>query len=140
METKLDKSEYQDHGTQLEKMLAKVYNDLDTKAGSLQVIERFVDVYVPIRMQQQIGETLKAVLPDNLVKKLESVEIEKFKKLNMETLTVESNSNLKKLSQNTANELNALIKDYRKQAKAAGRMWKEATQEKSNKNLLPEDS
>ena len=53
-------------------MLAKVYNDLDTKAGSLQVIERFVDVYVPIRMQQQIGETLKAVLPDNLVKKLES--------------------------------------------------------------------
>ena len=57
-------------------------------------MERFIDLFVPIRIQSQLSETLGAVLTRPFLNKLEAFEQEKYKQLNEEVLKVDKHHSL----------------------------------------------
>ena len=51
--------------------------------------ERFIDKYIPIKIQTQISETLQSVLGKSYLDKLEQYEFEKYQELNNNVLCEE---------------------------------------------------
>ena len=60
----------------------KFKQNLDQKEVKLRSVERFVNLFLPIRCQTQISETLGACLPRQALAKLDNYEQEKFVQLN----------------------------------------------------------
>ena len=46
---------------QIQHQFDSINNDLDVQLNKIKSMEHFIDKYVPIRVQQLIGETLAAV-------------------------------------------------------------------------------
>jgi len=59
---KEDKKGVQESFDIIQTTIDKIHADLDKKEGKLQTVERFIDRYVPIRIQSQISETLGSIL------------------------------------------------------------------------------
>jgi uncharacterized protein YlxP (DUF503 family) len=83
---KEDKKGVQDNFDVIQVLIDKIHADLDKKESKLQTVERFIDRYVPIRIQSQISETLGSILSQNMLAKLEQFEHDKFQQLNEEVL------------------------------------------------------
>lgn len=43
-------------------IIKRIQIDLDGKENKIKTLERFIDLFVPIRIQSQISETLSAIL------------------------------------------------------------------------------
>ena len=56
-------------------------------------VERFIDKYVPLRVQSMISETLNSTLNSHQLNRLEQFELEKFAELNEDVLS-ESQTNM----------------------------------------------
>ena len=80
-------------------------------------MEHFIDKYVPIRIQQQLGETLTAVGNTNLIQKLETFEMEKYKSLNEEVLDDEKNPELLERAKMLQDELLETLAKFKRLAK-----------------------
>jgi hypothetical protein len=75
-------------------MLDRLFGEMDGNKNKMMTMEHFIDKYVPIRIQQQIGETLEAVGGRSIIQKLETFEMEKYKNLNEEVLDDEKHPEL----------------------------------------------
>lgn len=94
-------SEFTQREENMTKVLEKVKASLDDKENTIMNTERYVDVYMPIKMQIIMSETLGSVFSRQQLQRLDAFENEKFKQLNdnlldAETVTLETN--MKKLS------------------------------------------
>jgi len=94
-------SEFTQREQNMAKVLEKVKASLDDKENTIMNTERYVDVYMPIKMQIIMSETLGSVFSRQQLQRLDAFENEKFKQLNdnlldAETVTLETN--MKKLS------------------------------------------
>ena len=82
LEIELNKLNAQ-HANEMEQMnkeiIKKIQIDLDGKENKIKTLERFIDLFVPIRIQSQLSETLGAVLTRPFLNKLEAFEQEKYK-------------------------------------------------------------
>jgi hypothetical protein len=58
-------------------------------------MEHFIDKYIPLRIQKMIEESLRSILPDSLIPKIDSFQMNCIRKLNDHVLSDESNSDLK---------------------------------------------
>ena len=61
-ELKQDKSNFQEQQMRIKEQFDIVNLDIDTNKNNIKKMEHFIDKYTPIRTQQQIGDTLKAVI------------------------------------------------------------------------------
>lgn len=87
-------------------------------------MERFIDKYIPIRVQQLIGDTLNSIGSRSQLQKLQNFEMEKYKKLNEEVLDDENNPELKQIMVHIAEQLNDTIKRFKQIAKQKGIRYK----------------
>ena len=83
-------------------------------------MEHFIDKYIPIRVQQLIGETLTAVATQGQLTKLQNFEMEKYKKLNEDVLDDETHPELIDLMRKLAADLQDIMNKFRMIAKAKG--------------------
>lgn len=79
-------------------MLNKLFGEMDGNKNKIMTIEHFIDKYVPIRIQQQIGETIEAVGSRSIIQKLETFEMVKYRNLNEEVLDDERHPELLELA------------------------------------------
>ena len=119
-ENKQDKENFWEQRLEIQSQLDIVNADLDKKANQIGNLEHFIDKYVPIRIQQAIGETLKTVLTRNQQNKLENFEMEKYKKLNEDVLDDEVRTELITVTRKIVADLEELIEKFRKIAKSKG--------------------
>ena len=85
-ELQINKADFKDTKgtiTDVRALIFKVNQDMDSKAVRIQALEKFVDSYIPIRIQSQISETLQACLTRGFMDRLENYEVNKFKDLNL---------------------------------------------------------
>jgi len=57
----LDLSAFEQQRLDIESQISKVNADLDRKQSAILNIEHFMDRYIPIRIQQQISESIKSI-------------------------------------------------------------------------------
>ena len=94
--------------------------NLDAKENQIKIMENFVDKYTPIRVQQQISETIQHIGTHSMKQKLENHEMEKYKELNEDLLVDEENAELTDLCNKILKDLQATTEQYRKIAKKKG--------------------
>ena len=75
-------------------MFEDINDQIDVQKNKLMTMEHFIDKYIPIRIQQQIGETLNTVGTRTILQKLENFEMEKYKNLNEVVLDDEKHPEL----------------------------------------------
>jgi len=100
--------------------LERVKNSLDTKENTIKTMEHFIDKYIPIRIQQQLGETLQAVLGRTQLQKLENFEMTKYKRLNEDVLDDESHPELIDLCKKLYADLTGVVEQFKRLAKQRG--------------------
>ena len=83
-------------------------------------MENFIDKYIPIRIQQQIGETIQYIGSHGMKQKLENHEMEKFKTLNEDLLDDEDHPELIDLCNKILKQLDETTAYYKKIAKKKG--------------------
>ena len=83
---KVDQSWIDSELEALEKKMQRLSDMCDTTKLKVLTSERFIDKYVPIKCQAQIGETLKAVLNSSALDKLDVYEFAKYGELNSNVL------------------------------------------------------
>lgn len=91
---KQEKSNFQEQKAEIQASFNLVNENLDKKENEIKIMQNFVDKYVPIRIQQQIGQTLKYVGTHGMQQKLENHEMERFKTLNEDLLDDEDDPSL----------------------------------------------
>ena len=94
IETKQDKSNFQEQKMQIQNDFDQIHKDQDIQLNKIKSMEHFIDKYIPIRVQQLIGETLTAVATQGQLTKLQNFEMEKYKKLNEDVLDDETHPEL----------------------------------------------
>lgn len=94
-QTKETKQNFAEQRREMKVILDSLLDRQDENKNRLTTMEHFIDKYVPIRMQQQIGETLEAVINRTMIVKLESFEMQKYKSLNEDVLDDETQPDLK---------------------------------------------
>ena len=81
-EVKIDKSRYEEQTLAYDNKFDKICTTNDDQEFHIRTMERFIDKYIPIRIQSQISETLGAVLDRKYLNKLENFEKCQYNKLN----------------------------------------------------------
>ena len=94
--------------------------EIDGNKNNVKRMEHFIDKYIPIRTQQQIGDTLKSVLSQSMLQRLQNFEMEKMNKLNEDLLDDETNPELIDLMRKVASDLMDLLHQFKAIAKAKG--------------------
>ena len=104
-----------DNLDELKIILNKSFAELDGQLARILSIERFMDKYIPIRIQSQIAETLQSCLPEDYLEKLESYDLQKSKELNQIVLKAEIEEDKKSgLSKEMINLLQEILKGIEK--------------------------
>jgi len=73
--------------------MVKINEIIDELKNKNMTVERFIDKYVPLRVQSMISETLNSTLNSHQLNRLEQFELEKFAELNEDVLS-ESQTNM----------------------------------------------
>ena len=94
--TKLDNKKFEDRHKSTELCVEEMKKEIAISENHLNMIENFVDKYLPIRVQSHISEILGNILEKgtDLHNKLESVEKKKFEELYDEILADDGIPNL----------------------------------------------
>ena len=104
-------------------------------------MENFIDKYIPIRIQQQIGETIQYIGSHGMKQKLENHEMEKFKTLNEDLLDDEDHPELIDLCNKILKQLDETTAYYKKIAKKKGMKYViESKRSKKNGQTLDSTS
>lgn len=83
-------------------------------------MEHFIDKYIPIRIQKLIGESIGAIGSASQLQRFQNFEMEKYKKLNVEVLEDEDNSDLRALMEKVADDLEKTVLEFKAIAKSKG--------------------
>jgi hypothetical protein len=114
--------------------------EMDANTVKILNMEHFIDKYVPIRIQKQVGETLQAIGNASMLKRLENFEMEKFKLLNEDVLNDSDHpSDLKERAKQIQDELEKAIMEYKKLAKQKGIKY-DLTKSKGSKEASKDES
>ena len=89
-------------------------------------MEHFIDKYIPIRVQQLIGETIAAIASHSQAQRMQNFEMEKYKRLNEDVLNDEENREMVDLMRNIGHELEETIYKFKAIAKAKGMRYQVA--------------
>ena len=100
--TKQDKSNFQEQRQLIQGQFDDINNDTDTLKQKMSTMEHFIDKYIPIRVQKLIGESIASIGSHSQLQRFQNYEMEKYKKLNLEVLEDETNSDLKLLMEKVA--------------------------------------
>lgn len=82
------------------KQIDRINDRLDENKSRALTIERFIDKFIPIQIQSQLSETLRAILNRKFLDKLDGYEHYKYIDLNEDLLTInltEMTTEMKKL-------------------------------------------
>jgi len=97
-----------------------INKDLDVQLNKIKSMEHFIDKYIPIRVQQLIGETFSAIVSQTQLQRLQNFEMEKYKKLNEDVLDDETHPELIDLMHRIAADLKDIMNKFKAVAKAKG--------------------
>lgn len=92
--TKEDKTVFHEQKLEVQSIINRLLDSQDENKNKLMTMEHFIDKYVPIRIQQQLGETLQTILGRTMLQKLETFEMSKYKSLNEDVLDDEKHPEL----------------------------------------------
>ena len=84
--TKQDKSNFYEQKNQIQGQFDEVNKDLDVLLNKIKTMEHFINKYIPIRIQQLIGQTINAIGSQSQLTRMQNYEMEKYKKLNEDVL------------------------------------------------------
>jgi len=76
-----------------------------------------MDRYIPIRIQQQIAESIKAISGRTQLLKYENFEMEKYKVMNQEVLSDEQDQSLKEICKRLLKDITQTVEQFKKLAK-----------------------
>lgn len=111
--------------------------EMDANTVKILNMEHFIDKYVPIRIQKQVGETLQAIGNAAMLKKLENFEMEKFKLLNEDVLNDSDHpSDLKERAKQIQDELEKAINEFKRLARQRGIKYDAGTKKSTSKEEL----
>lgn len=119
-EQKVEISAFEYQRLDIEKQLSTVNSDLDKKQSQILNIEHFMDRYIPIRIQQQIAESIKAISGRTQLLKYENFEMEKYKVMNQEVLSDEQDQSLKEICKRLLKDITQTVEQFKKLAKQKG--------------------
>lgn len=118
--TKQDKSNFYEQKNQIQGQFDEVNKDLDVLLNKIKTMEHFINKYIPIRIQQLIGQTINAIGSQSQLTRMQNYEMEKYKKLNEDVLDDESNPELMDLMRSVAKELTDTVQRFKAIARAKG--------------------
>ena len=90
---------------QIQTQFDEINVQLDNQLNKIKTVMHFIDKYIPIRIQQLIGETIAAIGSQSQHTKMQNFEMEKYKKLHEDVLDDENNSELIDLMRKVGNDL-----------------------------------
>ena len=98
---------------QIQGQFDRIHNDLDGQLNKIKTMEHFIDKYIPIRVQQLIGETVVAVANQSQQTRLQNFEMEKYKKLNEDVLDDETNPDMITLMESIGKQLEETVNKFK---------------------------
>ena len=90
---------------QIQTQFDEINVQLDNQLNKIKTVMHFIDKYIPIRIQQLIGETIAAIGSQSQHTKMQNFEMDKYKKLHEDVLDDENNSELIDLMRKVGNDL-----------------------------------
>jgi hypothetical protein len=137
---KQDKGDSNEQRLAIQKMLDVHTDEMDANTVKILNMEHFIDKYVPIRIQKQVGETLQAIATASMLKKLENFEMEKFKNLNEDVLNDSDHPlDLKERAKQIQDELEKVIMEFKRKAKQKGIKYDTRTKKTNSKDGASKD-
>ena len=123
-EEKQDKASFHDQRMEIQRELDTINKEIDKNENNIRKMEHFIDKYIPIRVQQQISESIKAILPQSQVQRWQNFEMEKFCRLNEDLIDDEEDREMLELMKKIAYDMMDILKKFAAIAKARGIKYK----------------
>ena len=109
---------------EIQRELDTINKEIDKNENNIRKMEHFIDKYIPIRVQQQISESIKAILPQSQVQRWQNFEMEKFCRLNEDLIDDEEDREMLELMKKIAYDMMDILKKFAAIAKARGIKYK----------------